>query len=31
VIGGKKEKLGVLVSRISPKVLYKMIRKTKVK
>ena len=31
VIGGKKEKLGVLVSRISPKVLYKIIRKTKVK
>ncbi len=31
VIGGKKEKLGVLVSRISPKVLYKMIRRTKVK
>ncbi|WP_216933997.1 MULTISPECIES: SDR family oxidoreductase [unclassified Acinetobacter] len=31
VIGGKKEKLGVLVSRISPKLLYKMIRKTRVK
>jgi short-subunit dehydrogenase len=31
VIGGIKEKLGVLVSRISPKTLYKMIRKTKVK
>ncbi len=31
VIGGKKEKLGVLVSRISPTTLYKMIRKTKVK
>ncbi|MFV5492406.1 SDR family oxidoreductase [Acinetobacter sp. ASP199] len=31
VIGGKKEKLGVVVSRISPKMLYKMIRKTKVK
>lgn len=31
VVGGKKEKLGVLVSRISPKMLYKMIRKTKVK
>ncbi|WP_312326059.1 SDR family oxidoreductase [Acinetobacter sp.] len=31
VVSGKKEKLGVLVSRISPKMLYKMIRKTKVK
>ena len=31
VVGGKKEKLGVLVARISPKMLYKMIRKTKVK
>ena len=31
VVGGFKEKLGVLVSRISPKTLYKMIRKTKVK
>ena len=31
VVGGAKEKLGVLVSRISPKFLYKMIRKTKVK
>lgn len=31
VVGGSKEKLGVLVSRLSPKVLYKMIRKTKVK
>ena len=31
VVGGFKEKLGVLVSRVSPKVLYKMIRKTKVK
>ncbi|ANF81305.1 oxidoreductase [Acinetobacter sp. NCu2D-2] len=31
VIGGAKEKLGVLVSRLSPKMLYKMIRKTKVK
>lgn len=31
VIGGKKEKLGVLVSRFSPSTLYKMIRKMKVK
>ena len=31
VVGGLKEKLGVLVSRLLPKLLYKMIRKTKVK
>lgn len=31
VIGGRKEKLGVAVSRISPQFLYKMIRKMKVK
>lgn len=31
VVGGLKEKLGVWVSRISPKLLYKMIRKTTVK
>ena len=31
VIGGRKEKLGVMVSRLSPKLLYKMIRKMKVK
>ena len=31
VIGGKKEKLGVYVSRLSPTTLYKMIRKMKVK
>ena len=31
VIGGSKEKLGVWVSRLSPKILYKMIRKAKVK
>ena len=31
VVGGIKEKLGVWVSRLSPKTLYKMIRKTKVK
>ena len=31
VVGGLKEKLGVLVSRLSPPLLYKMIRKTKVK
>jgi len=31
VVGGHKEKLGVLVSRLSPKLLYKMIRKMKVK
>ncbi len=31
VVGGRKEKLGVLVSRLSPKTLYKMIRKMKVK
>lgn len=31
VVGGAKEKLGVIVSRMSPKLLYKMIRKTKVK
>lgn len=31
VIGGAKEKLGVLVSRLSPKTLYRMIRKMKVK
>ena len=30
VVGGTKEKLGVLVSRLSPSALYKMIRKTKV-
>ena len=31
VVGGAKEKLGVLVSRLSPSTLYKMIRKMKVK
>lgn len=31
VVGGTKEKLGVLVSRLSPTTLYKMIRKMKVK
>lgn len=31
VVGGVKEKLGVWVSRLSPKTLYKMIRKVKVK
>lgn len=31
VVGGRKEKLGVLVSRLSPKILYKMIRKARVK
>ena len=31
VVGGTKEKLGVWVSRLSPKTLYKMIRKTRVK
>ncbi len=31
VVGGAKEKLGVWVSRLSPKTLYKMIRKVKVK
>jgi short-subunit dehydrogenase len=31
VVGGLKEKLGVLVSRLSPKMLYKMIRNTQVK
>lgn len=31
VVGGIKEKLGVWVSRLSPSLLYKMIRKTKVK
>ena len=31
VVAGKKEKLGVMVSRLSPKLLYKMIRKIKVK
>lgn len=31
VVGGFKEKLGVAVSRVSPKILYKMIRKMKVK
>lgn len=31
VVGGAKEKLGVMVSRLSPRVLYKMIRKTAVK
>ncbi len=31
VVGGKKEQLGVLVSRLSPSLLYKMIRKTRVK
>lgn len=31
VVGGRKEKLGVLVSRLSPSTLYKMIRKMKVK
>ena len=29
VVGGKKEQLGVLVSRLSPSLLYKMIRKTR--
>lgn len=31
VVGGAKEKLGVWVSRLSPSLLYKMIRKTQVK
>lgn len=31
VVGGRKEKLGVAVSRLSPSTLYKMIRKMKVK
>lgn len=31
VVGGRKEKLGVMVSRMSPSTLYKMIRKMKVK
>lgn len=31
VVGGTKEKLGVWMSRLSPKTLYKMIRKTRVK
>lgn len=31
VVGGTKEKLGVYVSRLAPQVLYKMIRKVKVK
>lgn len=31
VVGGKKEQLGVWVSRLSPRLLYKMIRKAKVK
>ncbi|TCM69776.1 short-subunit dehydrogenase [Acinetobacter calcoaceticus] len=31
VVAGQKEKLGVMVSRLSPKLLYKMIRKIKVK
>ena len=31
VVGGKKEQLGVLVSRLSPSLLYKMIRRAKVK
>ena len=31
VVGGKKEKLGVWISRLSPKILYRMIRKMKVK
>lgn len=31
VVGGSKEKLGVIVSRLSPTTLYKMIRKMKVK
>jgi len=31
VVGGRKENLGVLVSRLSPSTLYKMIRKMKVK
>lgn len=31
VIGGRKEKLGVFVSRLAPPLLYKMIRKMKVK
>lgn len=31
VIGGLKEKLGVAISRVSPKLMYKMIRKSKVK
>lgn len=31
VVGGFKEKLGVAVSRVSPKILYKMIRRMKVK
>lgn len=31
VVGGAKEKLGVFISRLSPKILYRMIRKMKVK
>lgn len=31
VVGGAKEKLGVWISRLSPALLYKMIRKMKVK
>lgn len=31
VVGGLKEKLGVAISRVSPKLMYKMIRKSKVK
>ena len=31
VVGGTKEKLGVLISRLAPSLLYKMIRKMKVK
>ena len=31
VVGGRKEKLGTWISRLSPSTLYKMIRKTKVK
>lgn len=31
VVGGAKEKLGVFISRLSPAILYRMIRKMKVK
>ena len=31
VIGGLKERLGALVSRLSPELLYKMVRKSKVR
>jgi hypothetical protein len=31
VIGGRKERLAALVSRISPPLLYKMIRRSKVR